>query len=101
MSPATTQGFHKWRWRLVALWIVLFTAVNAYAVHQGHQAHAALCAYQANLAAQVVDTKVFLVEHPDGLATSHGEILISAAQLRLTLARQQATLASLESLNCQ
>lgn len=101
MAPAR---FHVWRWRLIALWVVIFTLVVAYSVRQTHQlsttTHTSLCSFVNDLRQSRDSTAGYLADHPQGLVARNGEILISAAQLGSTLARQTRTLKSLEGLGC-
>lgn len=99
MTPPT--GFHKWRWRFIAIWIVVFTLATAYGLQLGRQAHTGLCGIKANTQAAYDESVKYLKTHPDGLVSQKtGEVLISAAQIQATLDRQAATLVALKDVSC-
>jgi hypothetical protein len=93
-----SERYHIWRWRLVALWIVMFTLVVAYSVHANRvlssQTHAALCTFHDDLRGRYENGVKFLKEHPNGIPG------IDAGVIRQSLKGQIATLRSLEQLDC-
>ena len=101
---AGQQGFHKWRWRGVVAWIILFTLATAYAVRLSHdtadRTQTALCAFRQSLQDSVARGTLFLAQNPQGFVSS-GKVIISAASLAQTIARQQQTVADLAPLHCE
>lgn len=63
------------------------------------ETHGALCAYKGDLTRRYGDGVKYLKDHPDGLV-AHGEVLITAAQIKRSLDAQEATLKSLRGLDC-
>lgn len=63
---------HKWRWRLLVVWIVIFSALVAYSVREnrersreGIEAKIVLCKYNANLKKRVTRSEEFLKNNRD------------------------------------
>lgn len=81
----------------LVLTMLIGLAIFAFVIFgQSKDSHDALCTFRANIAGQVVSTQEFLKQHPEGLP----KLGLPATTLQQTLARQTATLASLNSLNC-
>jgi hypothetical protein len=92
------NGFHKWRWRAMTVWVILFTAVVGWQIQINHDtaakgdaAHAALCVFVQDLSDRTSNSERFLMEHPNGIPG------IPGAVIRNSLKNQQKTLASLNS----
>lgn len=91
------------RWLAVAT-VMLYLAVVAIGGAVWHQSrvsrdetrttHDALCTYRKNLKDAAASSRAFLKEHPNGIPG------ISAAQIRQSIGRQEATVASLAILKC-
>lgn len=65
------------------------------------ETHSALCALQLDIQQRHDAGEEYLRANPKGLVGDSGRILISAAQIRDSLANQESTLAALKSLNCE
>ena len=63
------------------------------------ETHGALCAFKIDLTHRYDDGVKYLEDHGSGL-TAHGEVLITAAQIKRSLDSQKATLTSLAGLDC-
>ncbi len=97
-----TKAPHVWRWRAVAVWIVVFTVATGWSIrenrhlaHEGVVSKQALCSFKVDLAARVDSSEQFLKTHPDG---AFG---ISVATIRNSIRNQQATVDSLSILHCR
>lgn len=64
------------------------------------QTHGALCTLKADQQRRYDSGNQYLEEHPQGLVSSHGEVIISAALLRQSINAQAATLKALQGLDC-
>ncbi len=92
------NGFHKWRWRALTVWVIAFTAVVGWQVQINHDtaakgdaAHAALCVFVSDLDTRIESSEAWLVTHPDGVPG------IPASVVMNSLRNQKKTLAALES----
>lgn len=102
--------------RLLVGWVIVFTALTFYALYEnrergeqlrefavqnrqrameGQEAHAAICTLRADLQRRIADGRDFLEDHPDGIPG------ISAADIRRSIAGQEATLKALHVRNCE
>ena len=61
--------------------------------------HSSLCALKIDLQRRYDDGVKYLNDHPNGL-TSHGEVVITAAQIQQSLDGQASTLRALHTLDC-
>lgn len=97
MSPS--KPLHVVRWRLLGVWIAVFTAVTFWTIYhvRSDEAHtkAALCTFRADLIQRIEQSTVFLAEHPHGIPG------IPAATIRDGIRNQQRTINALSSLHCQ
>lgn len=92
---------HPWRWRLLAIWIILFTAIafwgmrtNRETARDGHQAHDAICVLKVDLRRRIHDSEKFLNNNPNGLPG------ISAQVISDSLEGQRRTLSALGPVRC-
>ena len=97
IDPADT--YHIWRWRLISLWVIVFTCVTFYSVQQNRslsqQTHAALCTFKHELEGRIVASKRFLSEHPNGLPG-----IATPQEIQQDIKNRQAAVDSLEILHC-
>lgn len=100
VSGTTTQRWLATTAILVAivagLWFNQARGLKAVAT----ETHTALCALKADLEHRHEAGLQYLVEHPQGVVTRSGDVVISAALLRQSLDAQQATLDALSALTC-
>ena len=89
-------GFHKWRWRLVTLWIVGFTLVTAYGLKQGATALEGLCALRTDIQARHDTSIAYLAQHPEQEPIRG----ITRQALLNSVKQQERTLDALSGLGC-
>ena len=98
-----TRGFHKWRWRGIAVWLVFFTLIVGWSTnetyHVSHTTHTALCSFTDDLTDRRDSNIRFLADHPAGLVIN-GRVVVSAATLQQTIDNQTKAIDSLQGLNC-
>lgn len=63
--------------------------------------HSALCAFKLDLIKRHNASRDFADEHPEGLLSDSGKVLISPEQIQASLDAQEGTIASLRILNCK
>jgi len=93
---ALPVGFHKWRWRLIALWIIVFSLATAYGLSLGKSALDGLCALRGDVQEAHDSAQQFLLDHP-GREPIPG---LSRQTLLISLHRQERTLRALSGLDC-
>ena len=95
------KDYHKWRWRGMAIWCVVFTLIVGYSVNQNHElavtTNDALCKFRDDLDVRHATTQEYLDGHPDEEFLFGG---VPRTTLETTLRNQSATLLSLSSLEC-
>lgn len=62
--------------------------------------HTSLCALKNDIQTRHEAGVNYLLDHPRGLVSSRGEVIISRPLLKQSLDAQQATIDSLDSLDC-
>lgn len=62
--------------------------------------HAALCAFKQDVERRYDAGVEYLLDHPRGLVSSKGEVILGRATLKNSLDAQQATLDALAELHC-
>lgn len=103
---ASDHGFHRWRWRMLLAWIVLFTATTMYLVngldgqqartrHLARSTNASLCTFRHDLEARIASAYEFLSHQPNG---AFG---FTRAQLLTNIHGQQRTVEALANLHCK
>lgn len=108
----TDGGFHRWRWRFLLAWVIVFTALTAWSLRRQADDRAelrreeqrtaatsrlneqALCALRADARRGLDRSSEFLIRHPQG---AFG---FTRRDLILDIARKRATLRSLSNVNC-
>lgn len=85
------KGFHKWRWRLLAIWVCIFTILTALGLHiaenaadYGVKSRKAICALVQDERTRINNSKKFLKTHPKGAPG-----IATPADIRLTIKNQQ------------
>lgn len=94
---------------LILLQIVagLVTSINFVQLRnqaeEGRQAHDTQCAIREDIRKRRADAVQFLKEHPNGIVTNDGSVLISAEQIQNGIKNNESTLASMveAGLNCE
>ena len=93
-------GFHKWRWRVIALWVVCFSMLVGYAINDiGNLAthtEAALCTFRDDLQARHDQGVQFIKDNPVAEPIPG----LTRTALLANLKNQQRTLDSLAGLEC-
>jgi hypothetical protein len=96
------RAIHPWRWRLLALWIVIFTIVAFWGIRtnrdlgrDGRQAHDAICVLKDDFKRRIADSERFLNEHPNGIPG------ITAQAISESLEGLRRTLQSLGAVRCE
>lgn len=81
------KDFHKWRWRGIAAWVILFTGLNVFGLYQlrnqandGQESHKAICALVADYHKRIVDGEQFIKAHPNGIPGIPGSIILNSIQ---------------------
>lgn len=83
-----TPGFHKWRWRFVTAWLIVFTGLTAWNLHRNKTLSQENCAGIARLdvaisatlerSLRTIPTLRYYKQHPDerdrALAEIHREL---------------------------
>ena len=64
------------------------------------QTHNSFCAFKLDIQHRHEDGVRYLKDHPTGV-TAHGEVIITAAQIKQSLDFQESTLGSLQGLDCE
>lgn len=84
----------------IMVWQAYRVGSNARQLHEvATETHGALCAYKADLNNRHSTGEQYLKDHQNGVV-SHGEVLITAAQIKQSLASQASALDSLSALDC-
>ncbi len=88
-----SNGFHKWRWRMLTLWVVAFTIITAVAFNtarstsqDGVNSRNALCALVQDYRIRIAGAEKFLLEHPEGVKG-----IITATELNNQIRQQTRT----------
>lgn len=99
MSPLT-KGFHKWRWRGIALWVVVFSFATGYAINDVNalatHTEDALCTFREDLQNRHDQGVQFIKDNPVAEPIPG----LTRATLITNLRNQQKTLDSLSGLEC-
>lgn len=97
----SSEQIHKVRWRLLAVWVTVFTVATGWALREqreqsksGRDAKIVLCALKHDLSLRIDSGVSFLKTHPEGLPG------VPASTIRNSLRNQQQTLAALGVLRC-
>lgn len=95
------EPIHPWRWLFISIWIIIFTAVVIWILHDQRNtinkiktAQTALCVMRGDLEQRIHGANEFLRTHPKGIPG------IPASLIRDNVVQQQRTLKSLAPLDC-
>lgn len=79
---------------LVGVWVMVRVASDS------REAHSALCTFKADLDQRYDNGVKYLKDHPEGLVTHNGEVLLTASQIKQSLDNEKSSLDSLNGLSC-
>lgn len=96
-----TTKYHTWRWRLLTLWIVAFTAITFAALwkihdlaNDGRMARSSLCIVRDDLQRRIDASIDFLARYPQGIPG------VPPKLIRKSILDGQGTVAALHGLRC-
>ena len=94
------ENYHVWRWRGIAIWVVVFSMVCAYSINQNRtlsrETNDALCTFREDLQQRRLTTIQFLKDNPE-FEPIPG---VTRTTLLTNLRNQKLTLESLSGLDC-
>lgn len=64
------------------------------------ESHSALCAFKRDIEQRRDRSVEYLEEHPRGLVSSSGEVILSRLEIQRSIDAQNSTLAALDELRC-